>query len=173
MSLVRRIVLCVCALAPAAALAAGGHDRAGCAGCHGPGSPSNRTYLDARTGRPPSGTTAMCLGCHADTEKGGRGIRPISQHVSHPFGLAAVNPKVAKVPTELLRDGRFECVSCHDPHPSNRNYDYLRVDVGAKGQQMDAFCAVCHPIKADAAVASRARIFTSTDERGPANPQQK
>jgi hypothetical protein len=32
---------------------------------------------------------------------------------------------------------------------------------------MDAFCAVCHPIKADAAlVANKSALFTSMDETG-------
>jgi hypothetical protein len=57
-------------------------------------------------------------------------------------------------------------MGCHDPHPSNPYYKYLRVDT-AKGSKMDAFCAVCHPIKADAAtVNEKAVLFTSMDETG-------
>ena len=63
--------------------------------------------------------------------------------------------------------GRFECVSCHDPHPSNPNAKYLRVDT--KSQSMDAFCGVCHSAKADAKlVAKKAAIFTSMDQRAGA-----
>ncbi len=71
------------------------------------------------------------------------------------------------MPAELLREGgRFECLGCHDPHPSNPYYKYLRVDT-AKGSKMDAFCAVCHPIKADmATVNEKAVLFTSMDETG-------
>ena len=39
--------------------------------------------------------------------------------MSHPYGLASVNSKVANVPADLLRGGRFECVGRYDPHPSN------------------------------------------------------
>jgi predicted CXXCH cytochrome family protein len=111
--------------------------------------PRNTTYLDPGTKQPYAGSTAVCLACHQDTDKGGQGYAPVSRHVSHPFGLASVNPKIAKVPEDMLRGGRFECMSCHDPHPSNTNYKYLRTDVGAKGERLDRFCAVCHPRKAD------------------------
>jgi len=174
---VGRTLALIISLAPAAALAAGGHDSVGCNGCHslhaakGPvifAVPPNAKYLNPVTHEPFSGTTALCLGCHQDSDKGGQGIAPISQHVSHPFGLKSVNPKVAKVPAELLREGgRFECLGCHDPHPSNPYYRYLRVDTGSKGQSMDKFCAVCHPIKADQAVAAEKPVlFTSMDETG-------
>jgi hypothetical protein len=71
------------------------------------------------------------------------------------------------VPGELLRDGgRFECLGCHDPHPSNPYYKYLRVDTGSKGAKMDVFCAVCHPIKADGGAVQQVSLFTSMDETG-------
>lgn len=116
-----------------------------------------------RTGQPSSGMTALCLGCHQTPDKGGVGIKPIASHMSHPYSLASVNPKVASVPPELLRDGKFECVACHDPHPSNANYKYLRIDT-AKGAKMDKFCAGCHPAKADAKVAQKPDFFSSMDE---------
>jgi predicted CXXCH cytochrome family protein len=53
-------------------------------------------------------------------------------------------------------------MGCHDPHPSNPNYKYLRVDT-AKGSKIDAFCAVCHPVKAEGG-AAQAAIFNSMDE---------
>ncbi len=125
--------LLVAFLAPASARAAGGHQAVGCIGCH--------------RMKPVEGTARFCLQCHATTEKGGRNIKPIDRHLSHPFGLASINPKRARVPAELIRaDGTFDCTSCHDPHPSNPNYQYLRVDT-AKGAKMDAFCAVCHAAK--------------------------
>jgi hypothetical protein len=177
MSLVSRLALAVLLTAPVAALAAGGHDSVGCGGCHsihaakgdmlfavGP----NKVALNAKTKQPYTGTTALCLGCHEESSKGGQGYAPIHANMSHPYGLATVDPKVAKVPPELLREGgRFECLGCHDPHPSNPNYKYLRVDTGNKGQNLDAFCGVCHPIKADAsATANKPAIFTSMDETG-------
>jgi predicted CXXCH cytochrome family protein len=176
MRLAKLAALLVSFLAPAAALAAGGHESVGCSGCHSLHSAKgnlifavapNTKYLNPKTKQPYTGTTALCLACHQDEKNGGQGYAPVSQHVSHPFGLATVNPKIANVPPQLLREGgRFECMGCHDPHPSNPNYKYLRVDVGAKGQKIDAFCGVCHGSKADAK-AEKVAIFTSMDETAP------
>jgi predicted CXXCH cytochrome family protein len=174
MSLVRGLAFAALAAAlPLSALAAGGHDAVGCVGCHSIHSakgeiifavPANKQSLNPKTKQPYTGTTALCLGCHEDTSKGGQGYAPVSGHMSHPYGLATVNTKVAKVPGELLREGgRFECMGCHDPHPSNPYYKYLRVDT-AKGSKMDAFCAVCHPVKADPQ--EQPALFTSMDETG-------
>ena len=175
MNAIRSIALALCAVVPAAALAAGGHDGVGCNGCHsihaakgeiifavGP----NKQVVNPKTKQPYVGITALCLGCHEESSKGGQGYAPISAHLSHPYGLTSVDPKVAKVPPELLRDGgRFECLGCHDPHPSNPNYKYLRVDT-AKGSKMDAFCGVCHPVKADPSAIEKMVLFTSMDETG-------
>ena len=92
-----------------------------------------RSAQNPRTKSAYSGSTALCLGCHEESSKGGQGYAPVAGHISHPYGLASVNSKVANVPADLLRGGRFECVGCHDPHPSNPNHKYLRVDT-AKGQ---------------------------------------
>ncbi len=176
MSLVRGLALAASVILPISTFAAGGHDSIGCTGCHSIHAAKgdlifavapNKQVVNPKTKQPYTGTTALCLACHEETSKGGQGYAPISSHMSHPYGLASVNPKVAKVPPELLREGgRFECMGCHDPHPSNPYYKYLRVDT-AKGSKMDAFCAVCHPIKADAAtVAEKAVLFTSMDETG-------
>ncbi len=177
MSIVTRIALALALLSPLAAFAAGGHDSVGCTGCHAIHTAKgeiifavspNKTDVNPKTKQPYTGITALCLGCHQESSKGGQGYAPVHANMSHPYGLATVDAKVAKVPPELLREGgRFECLGCHDPHPSNPNYKYLRVDTGAKGQNMDGFCAVCHPIKADASVAaSKAALFTSMDETG-------
>jgi nitrate reductase cytochrome c-type subunit len=175
MKLVHRLLLVAVLSTPVAALAAGGHDAVGCGGCHSlhaakgqqliPAVAPNTKYLNPKTKQPYTGSTAMCLGCHQDPDKGGQGYAPIAQHLSHPFGLDRVNPKIAKVPGELLRDGRFECIGCHDPHPSNPYYKYLRVDTGAKGDGMDKFCAVCHAMKADATAVVATPFFSSMDEQ--------
>jgi predicted CXXCH cytochrome family protein len=173
---VRGLLLAAVAALPISALAAGGHDAVGCTGCHSIHTSkgdiifavaANKSAVNPKTKAPYSGTTALCLGCHEDSAKGGQGYAPVSGHLSHPYGLASVDSKIAKVPGELLREGgRFECLGCHDPHPSNPYYKYLRVDT-AKGSKMDAFCAVCHPIKADTAtVQEKAVLFTSMDETG-------
>ena len=177
MSFLRGLALAAVAAAlPASAFAAGGHDAVGCTGCHAIHTAkgeiifavtANKQIVNPKTKQPYGGTTALCLGCHEESSKGGQGYAPISAHMSHPYGLAQVDSKIAKVPAELLREGgRFECLGCHDPHPSNPYYKYLRVDT-AKGSKMDAFCAVCHPIKADmATVNEKAVLFTSMDETG-------
>jgi len=175
MSNLKRLALALVAAAPAAALAAGGHDAVGCTGCHsihaakgaiifavGP----NKLDVNPKTKQPYTGTTALCLGCHQESNKGGQGYAPVHANMSHPYGIDKVDPKVAKVPAELLRDGNFSCLGCHDPHPSNPYYKYLRVDTN-KGAKMDAFCAACHPIKADDAVsAGKQGFYTSMDETG-------
>jgi predicted CXXCH cytochrome family protein len=167
-----KLLVSMLALAPALAFAAGGHDSVGCGGCHSLHAAKgenifavapNTKYLNPKTKQPYGGTTGLCLACHQDSDKGGQGYAPVSQHMSHPFGLSSVNPKVAKVPPELLRDNRFECMGCHDPHPSNPNFKYLRVDVGAKGQNIDRFCGVCHSTKAESV--TQVAIFDSMDER--------
>ncbi len=173
--MVRLVPLVVAMLVPFAARAAGGHDSVGCSGCHSLHAAKgesifavapNAKYLNPKTKQPYTGTTAFCLACHQDSDKGGQGYAPVSQHMSHPFGIASVNPKVAKVPAELMSNGRFECMGCHDPHPSNPNYKYLRVDVGSKGQSIDKFCGVCHASKSDVPAGAIA-VFDSMDERRP------
>jgi predicted CXXCH cytochrome family protein len=156
MNLARLLLAASLSLPPLVAFAAGGHDAIGCTGCHPRAAVKsgfvlepNTKYLDPATGQPYPGSTAVCLACHQDPDKGGQGIVPVSRHDSHPFGLATIDPKVAKVPADMLKNGRFECMSCHDPHPSNRNWKYLRVDVGEDGGFVDRFCAACHPRKAD------------------------
>ena len=141
---------------PAFLFAAGPHDSLSCTGCHGIHTAKtgelifavdpNTKLINPATKQPYSGTTALCLGCHADADQGGMGIAPVSPKHSHPFGMVP-NPKRASVPPEALRNDKLECVGCHDPHPSNANYKYLRVDT-AKGSKMEDFCAYCHSAQA-------------------------
>ena len=155
-----------------ASFAAGAHDGMQCKGCHSlhyaKGAiiaevAPNPKAMPEGASRSPKSVSAFCLGCHADADKGGMGILPISAHTTHPFG-SRVNRKVANVPDGLLRDGVMECVSCHDPHPSNPNYKYLRVDTKG-GKQMAAFCDLCHPAKVDKSMSRDAlRVFDSMDE---------
>jgi hypothetical protein len=123
----------------------------------------NTAVIDPRTGKANGALSALCLSCHADREDGGRGTAPISNHFHHPFSVAKPNPRLARVPPELLRDGRFECVGCHDPHPSNPNYRYLRIAV-KRTPTLSELCSVCHPRRSD--LAERAPpLFDSSDER--------
>jgi predicted CXXCH cytochrome family protein len=157
-----------------AALAAGGHQKLACSGCHSMHAARggalaalspNAKMPEARTGKPHGAPTASCLSCHADAAEGGKGILPVSEHMRHPFSVAQPNPRVAKVPPELLRDGRFECLSCHDPHPSNPNYRYLRI-AAKSAPSMSQFCSICHTRKADPNVPAP-KLFDSMDERAP------
>lgn len=89
-----------------------------------------------------AGIDATCLGCHNDDQ----GIMPVNLSTTHPTG---VKPTYTPVPSELLWEGKFTCVSCHNPHPSNGNYKYLIVPTGDTGGDMGVFCAKCHPDQSD------------------------
>lgn len=172
MKLLRLLCIVVLVLAlPAVTLAAGKHEGLNCVGCHGIHDAKgefifvvapNSKAINPWTNKPFTGTTALCLGCHETTDKGGLGIMAVSASHSHPYGIVPT-PKAANVPAIFLRDGKLECVGCHDPHPSNLNFQYLRVDT-AKGAKMQNFCAMCHPSKADPSVLKDLRIFNSMDE---------
>lgn len=173
MKLLRLLCIVILVLAlPAVTLAAGKHEGLNCVGCHGIHTAKgdiifavapNTKALNPVTKQPYGGITALCLGCHESTERGGLGILAVSATHSHPYGVKP-NPKVAVVPDVFLRGGKLECVGCHDPHPSNLNYKYLRVDT-SKGAKMENFCAMCHPAKADPSVLKNLKIFNSMDER--------
>ena len=137
------------------AFAYGPHEGLDCLGCHDPHyakaqklfKVKNDKYINPRTGKKVQGVNALCLGCHNVQKFGGAGVKPIYLHMTHPVGIKP-NPKIAKVPKKLLRDNVLQCVSCHDPHPSNPNWKYLRVST-AKGSKVGAFCMTCHPAKVD------------------------
>jgi predicted CXXCH cytochrome family protein len=170
------VVILLLAL-PAIGFAAGAHDGLNCNGCHSIHNAKgeiifavepNKKSINPATKQPYTGTTALCLGCHETMERGGLGIMPVSSHISHPYGVTP-DLKVATVPAVFLRDGKLECVGCHDPHPANPNYQYLRVDT-KKGAEMQTFCAMCHSSKADPKVLKEMKIFDSMDERKLAAP---
>lgn len=173
MFFVRFFCMVAALLLPLGVFAAGGHDGLVCTGCHSLhvakdavifAVSGNKTDVNPKTKQSYTGITALCLGCHQGPDKGGMGIKPIAGHMSHPYGLNSVNSKIARVPNDLLRDGKFECIGCHDPHPSNTNYRYLRTDT-ANGSKMDSFCAVCHPMKVDPGVAKyKQNFFDSMNE---------
>jgi len=157
---------------PAIASAYGGHDGLNCTGCHGIHNAKgeiifavepNKKAINPKTKQSFTGTTALCLGCHETVERGGLGILAVSASHSHPYGLTP-SAKVASVPAIFLRDGKLECVGCHDPHPSNPFYMYLRVDT-SKGAKMAEFCALCHASKASPKDVAAMKVFDSMDER--------
>ncbi|MBU1248954.1 MAG: cytochrome C [Proteobacteria bacterium] len=106
---------------------------------------------------------ALCLGCH-----NGTGATGINLHATHPTG---VKPTYTNVPGELMWDGVFTCVSCHNPHPSNANYKYLIIDT-ADGASMGTFCAKCHPDQSDpeSVAAANAASVTSDSAGAPIVP---
>lgn len=133
---------------------AGAHDFVGCTGCH------NIHYAVAekafgvdndQTANPRDGqldgVSGLCLGCHQTPENGGQGFMPIFLTTTHPVGVQP-NKAIANLSDKLLVNGVLECTSCHEPHPSNPNYKYLRVDT-EDGGSVDKFCALCHPAKVD------------------------
>lgn len=161
---------------PAVAFAAGGHEDLSCTGCHAIHDAkddiifaleANQASINPLTDNAYTGVTALCLSCHEET--GGMGILPVFGSSSHPYGIAP-NPKVADVPAEFLRDGTLGCVGCHDPHPSNPNFQYLRVAT-ARGEQMQDFCNLCHYSKSGVR-ADPSTVFNSMDERQPPAPAQ-
>jgi predicted CXXCH cytochrome family protein len=144
-------------LASVSALAAGPHGDITCIACHSPHyAVDNKIFAvkNTQATNPLTGESiqdlvaAKCLGCHQTMELGGAGVRPIHLHTTHPLGIKP-NPKIADVPANLLNNGKLDCISCHEPHPSNNNFMYLRVNVGAQGEQLQNFCSTCHSAKAD------------------------
>ncbi len=136
-------------------LAQGPHEGLDCLGCHDPHyakaqklfKVNNTLQPNPRTGGTIDGISALCLGCHNLTEAGGVGIKPVYLHMTHPVNVKP-NPKIAKMPDSLTRDGMIQCVSCHDPHPSNKSWRYLRVETEG-GANVGKFCMACHPAKTD------------------------
>lgn len=138
-------------------MAAGPHDAISCLGCHSTHfAVDHKLFAVKNTDqRNPLTkdqfeklTAKNCLGCHQLAEYGGAGVKPIHMHTTHPIGMIP-NPKIASVPDGMLKDGRLDCVSCHEAHPSNKNFMYLRVDTGAEGEDIQKLCAACHDAKVD------------------------
>ncbi len=134
----------------------GPHDSITCLGCHSAHfamgnkafAVKNTAAINPRTGKKINGLVAnRCLGCHQLEKYGGAGIRPIHLHITHPIGMIP-NPKIADVPESLLNNGKLDCISCHEAHPSNDYFMYLRVDT-QRGKNIEHFCVVCHSVKGD------------------------
>lgn len=75
------------------------------------------------------------------------GFRVINLHKTHPVGIV---PRTVKLPAEARgfkgQENQLTCMGCHNHHPSNPNYKYLRWPAD-KGQNLNKFCAHCHPDK--------------------------
>ncbi len=132
---------------------AGPHDD--CTLCHGIHTgqgpviltePPNTTTINPRTGKPMKRIGSLCLACHAP-EPDGAGYRPVDLNHTHPVGFTP-DPNKVKLPTESKgfpgEEEDVVCTSCHDQHPSNTNYMYLRWPSDS-GEDLPMFCAKCHP----------------------------
>lgn len=161
-------------LLAAPAFAYGPHTALDCLGCHDPHyakaqkifKVKNEVIVNPRTGERIDDVSALCLGCHNIPQFGGAGIKPIHLHMTHPVNILP-NTRIANVPHKLLRSNKLQCISCHDPHPSNPNWRYLRVDTEG-GTKVGNFCQMCHPAKADSAFYGGSQkdlqVFTSMNE---------
>jgi len=159
-------------------LAAGPHDAITCLGCHSAHFAVDHKLFAVKNTNQKNPltkdnfeklTAKNCLGCHQLSEYGGAGVRPVHMHTTHPIGMVP-NPKIASVPKGMLKDGRLDCVSCHEAHPANKNFMYLRVDTGVEGENIQKLCAACHDAKVDYESAginhvSDIKIFSAMDQR--------
>ncbi len=139
-------------LIPTLALA-GPHDD--CTLCHGVHSGQgpviltetpNTTTINPRTGKPLKRIGQLCLACHA-AEPDGAGYRPVDLNHTHPVGFTP-DPTKVTLPAEAKgfrgEEEDLTCTGCHDQHPSNPNYMYLRWP-SEGGDNLSIFCAKCHP----------------------------
>ncbi|MDD3325103.1 MAG: cytochrome c3 family protein [Sulfurospirillaceae bacterium] len=170
-------LMAILVVAPLSLFGHGMHDGIGCLACHSTHyavdhkifAVKNPNAKNPLTGEILDKLVAKnCLGCHQLPEYGGSGIRPIHLHNSHPIGMIP-NPKIASVPQNILREGLLDCVSCHEVHPSNPNFAYLRVDVGKQAENIQKLCATCHSAKVDLASAGiqsveKMEIFSAMDQ---------
>jgi hypothetical protein len=64
-----------------------------------------------------------------------------------------VIPQKAVMPKDALgfrgQELELTCESCHDPHPDNENYMYLRWPASPEKGGLNQFCATCHPRQAN------------------------
>jgi hypothetical protein len=99
----------------------------------------NVTIINPTTKKPYGKMDALCISsCH-------------NVHVkySHPVGIVP-SRKETNIPKEALnfsgQKGEITCLSCHDPHPENKNYKYLRWPPENKWN-LSWFCLNCHSTK--------------------------
>ncbi|MGA1870438.1 MAG: cytochrome c3 family protein [bacterium] len=153
----KKIVTCLFVLLlllPVCVFAGEGHEE--CALCHGahtavgPGlltTKPDTTSVNPATGKPLGRVDAMCMACHAE-EPNGLGYRPVSMDHTHPSGITPIK---VNLPSEAKgfkdEEDKLTCMGCHDPHPSNPNYMYLRGPTVSAGNTQ-AFCVWCHPEQA-------------------------
>jgi hypothetical protein len=87
------------------------------------------------TGKSYGQDDAICIACH----------QQFKAKTIHPVGIV---PQKTVLPPEAKgfkgQENEITCRSCHDPHPENKNYMYLRWSAD-KGIDISKFCVVkCH-----------------------------
>lgn len=72
------------------------------------------------------------------------GFMIIDLHETHPVGIV---PKTVVLPQEsrgyYRQENQLTCLGCHNHHPNNPNYKYLRWPTN-NGEDMNSFCNHCH-----------------------------
>lgn len=147
-------ILVLMLIVPALLFAGEGHEE--CALCHGahtavgPGLLTTHpdiTTINPATGGPLGKIDSICMACHAE-EPNGLGYRPVKMENTHPCGIT---PRNVILPPEAKgfkgEEEKLTCMGCHDPHPSNPNYMYLRGPIVSAGNTQE-FCIWCHPAQA-------------------------
>ncbi|MFQ5645874.1 MAG: cytochrome c3 family protein, partial [bacterium] len=108
----------------------------------------NRKTVNPHTGKPFNRVASLCMSCHA-RKPGGKGILPLNMEHSHPIDI---KPKKVKLPPEAKgfpgEEEKITCTSCHNQHPANKNFKYLRWPTKSSFY-MSVVCAKCHQDKAD------------------------
>lgn len=86
------------------------------------------------TGKPYGPVDGVCIRCHHDL---------IHIDKGHVLGI---RPEKVKVPAEDLKfegqEGELTCLSCHNPHPHETKYKYLRW--GVTKTEIKKLCNRCH-----------------------------
>ncbi len=98
---------------------------------------SRPTYnlLNPFTSKPYGVIDALCMSCHQE----------FKAKSIHPVGII---PRKISLPNDAKgfpgQENQITCCSCHDPHPENKNYMYLRWSAD-EGINISKFCvAKCH-----------------------------
>jgi hypothetical protein len=126
---------------------AGGHEE--CELCHKDAAREDYTLIvqpdtetiNPRTGRLFGIRDALCMSCHREK---------LDLDATHSVGVI---PQKAVMPKDALgfrgQELELTCESCHDPHPDNENYMYLRWPASPEKGGLNQFCATCHPRQAN------------------------
>jgi hypothetical protein len=91
--------------------------------------------INPTTDKPYGKADSFCISCHK-----------LHSITSHPVGIVPNAEKVT-VPEDALgysgQEKEITCLSCHNPHPENKNYKYLRWPPENEFN-LAQFCLNCH-----------------------------